>query len=363
MAEVIWSGGMVVVLLLFTVFSTAISLRVGYYSESCPWAEYIVHWTVAAHANNDPTIAAGLLRMHFHDCFVQGCDASVLLDSTPSGAPVEKEGLPNKNSLRGFEVIDDAKTHLEVSCPGVVSCADVVALAARDAVFLSDGPYYDVPTGRLDGRISLASEANSNVPSPFLSADGLKAAFAKKGLSVYDLVHLSGAHTIGRAHCAVFVSRLFNFNNTGSPDPSLNSAYRNLLRATCPQSGSPNPLVSLDRGSQFRFDNSYYNNLLSNAGLLLTDQELNQDSVTKGSVHAFARDEDHFFVRFTESMIKMGKIDLKTRQNGEVRLQCNAINNSTLSEEDVSTEETIEVSTSALDTKLEESGISMTSSI
>jgi peroxidase len=76
-------------------------------------------------------VAPRLLRMHFHDCFVQGCDASVLIDE-PN---IEKTTPPNL-SLRGYEVIDDAKTKLDAACPGIVSCADILALAARDSIVL-----------------------------------------------------------------------------------------------------------------------------------------------------------------------------------------------------------------------------------
>ncbi|RID70070.1 hypothetical protein BRARA_C02122, partial [Brassica rapa] len=104
------------------------SLKNGYYSSSCPRAESIVRSTVESHFDSDPTISPGLLRLHFHDCFVQGCDGSVLI----KGKKAEQAALAN-GGLRGFEVIDDAKAQLELECPGVVSCADILALAARDA--------------------------------------------------------------------------------------------------------------------------------------------------------------------------------------------------------------------------------------
>lgn len=60
---------------------------------------------------------------------IQGCDASVLLQ----GNGTERSD-PANTSLGGFSVINSAKRVLEIFCPQTVSCADILALAARDAV-------------------------------------------------------------------------------------------------------------------------------------------------------------------------------------------------------------------------------------
>ncbi|RWW82416.1 hypothetical protein BHE74_00009139 [Ensete ventricosum] len=97
----------------------------------------VVRRVVADALKTEARMAASLLRLHFHDCFVnmylmQGCDVSVLLD----GSDGAKFAFPNQNSVRGFDVVDSIKTAVENECSGTVSCADILAIAARDAVCL-----------------------------------------------------------------------------------------------------------------------------------------------------------------------------------------------------------------------------------
>lgn len=66
---------------------------------------------------------------------MQGCDASLLLDSSGT-LTSEKRSNPNRNSARGFEVLDEIKSAIEKECPNTVSCADILALAARDSTVL-----------------------------------------------------------------------------------------------------------------------------------------------------------------------------------------------------------------------------------
>jgi len=113
-------------------------LSTSFYATSCPSLESTVRSVVtnATIASGDRRMGASLLRLFFHDCFVQGCDASVLLDVDPTKGILlgEKDAGPNANSLRGFEVVDSIKSKVEAACPGVVSCADILALATREAV-------------------------------------------------------------------------------------------------------------------------------------------------------------------------------------------------------------------------------------
>lgn len=72
---------------------------------------------------------------------LQGCDGSLLLDDTPDMLG-EKLSLSNINSLRSYEVVDEIKEALENVCPGIVSCADIIIMASRDAVALVSNLYH-----------------------------------------------------------------------------------------------------------------------------------------------------------------------------------------------------------------------------
>eukprot|EP00253_Pinus_taeda_P024305 PITA_24305 len=308
-------------------------LTVGFYRWSCPAAESIVFEAVRTAYMKNSGVAPGLIRMHFHDCFVRGCDGSVLIDSTANNT-AEKDSPANNPSLHGFEVIDAAKSRLEVVCPNTVSCADILAFAARDSAKLAS-PYgyglsWDVPAGRRDGRISRASDIAGNLPPPFLNVTQLTQFFAAKGLSQEEMVILSGAHTIGVSHCSSFVSRLYNFNATFQTDPSLDPNYANILKARCPQ-GSPSNVkttVPMEIVTPNTLDNVYYDELKRKHGLFTSDAALLTDPNTNNVVNANSgRPNLHRWqLRFGAAMVKMGKISVLSGNEGEIRHNCRVIN-------------------------------------
>ncbi|KAL5567303.1 hypothetical protein UlMin_030467 [Ulmus minor] len=318
-----------IILTLFALCLVARSqLTTDFYATTCPKLAKIVRKEVQGAIRNEIRMAASLIRLHFHDCFVNGCDASLLLDGDDS----EKFALPNRNSVRGFEVIDTIKSAVESECSGVVSCADILTLAAKDSVLLSGGPTWKVLLGRRDGLVANQTGAGSLLPSPFENLTKIITKFTNQGLNIKDVVALSGAHTIGLAKCATFSQRLFNFSGTGQPDTTLEASMLSDLQNTCPVNGDGNNTAVLDRNSADLFDNHYFKNLLAGKGLLESDQILYSSqtaaTTTKSLVESYSSNPSLFLDDFVNSMIKMGNISPLTGSAGEIRKNCRVVNSS-----------------------------------
>ncbi|XP_047063397.1 peroxidase 2-like [Lolium rigidum] len=307
----------IVALIFLSAALVSAQLSTDFYDETCPDALDIIEDAVRAAVSKESRMGASLLRLHFHDCFVNGCDGSVLLD----GATGEKNAVPNKSSLRGFEVVDDIKTQLEESCAKVVSCADILAVAARDSVVALGGPTWDVELGRRDGSTSSQDAANTDLPAPTSDLGALIKAFSDKGLTAKDMVTLSGAHTIGQARCVNFRGRLYSENAT------LDSTLATSLKTKCPSTGSDDTTSPLDPSTSYVFDNFYYKNLLRNKGLLHSDQQLfnggSADAQTTGYASGMGAG---FFDDFRVAMVKMGGIGVVTGTSGQVRVNCRKAN-------------------------------------
>ncbi|KAM0877074.1 hypothetical protein ACQ4PT_035727 [Festuca glaucescens] len=307
--------------------SPAPGLKVGYYADKdkCPRAEEIVRKVVEKATAGEK---AGLIRLFFHDCFVEGCDGSVLL----SGADTERTAFPNL-SLRGFELIDEAKAKLEKHCPGIVSCADIVAFAGRDASYsLSYGRInYRVPAGRYDGKVSRAADTFQNLPPPFGDLALTTAMFAAKGLNQNEMVVLSGAHSIGRSACSSFPDRLPPAANSST---AMEPKLAGQLTATCSAGSSVN--VPQDAVTPDRLDNQYYKNVMSRGVLFNSDASLTTSSQTEDLVEFYAGNRPFlsgkflgpvvWYHDFEDAMVKMGYIGVKTSAQGEIRKTCAFIN-------------------------------------
>ncbi|XP_071724492.1 peroxidase 20 [Rutidosis leptorrhynchoides] len=303
-------------------------LFLDYYKETCPLAEEIVRRQVEIAVVKDPRMAASLLRLHFHDCFVMGCDGSILLDSYEDIVS-EKLAGPNINSVRGFEVIDTIKYYLEEACPYTVSCADILALAARDSVVLRGGPNWEVWLGRRDSLEASFNGANQYIPSPNSTLEGLIANFQQQGLHIGDLVALSGGHTIGVARCVSFKDRIYKNEEEKYDRYKRYETFRRILKSICPESGRDNQIAPLDFRTPAKFDNLYYINVVEGKGLLGSDNVLitqDEEGEIRDQMWAYARSQELFFKSFVKSIVRMGNIHVLTGNQGEIRRNCRFVN-------------------------------------
>ncbi|KAJ4784836.1 Peroxidase [Rhynchospora pubera] len=299
-------------------------LQNGFYNGKCGTnnVESTIQKYVAQRFASDQTIVAGLLRLMFHDCFVQGCDASILLDGPQS----EKTAIPNK-TVFGFDLINQIKAALESMCPGVVSCADIIVAATRDATVLAGGQQFDVQTGRRDGTTSFSWLVN--LPPPDISVADSITLFESKGISSFDMVVLMAGHTVGVTHCSVIKNRLYNYQGTGGPDPSMLGWYMWYIQTyVCPKDALWDNIVYLDDySSLYTVDNSYYKQLVAGKGILPIDAELSSSWQTSWAVNLLANEWGSAFPSmFSQALVKLGQVDVLTGTQGQIRKVCNSVN-------------------------------------
>ncbi|KAJ0669238.1 putative peroxidase [Helianthus annuus] len=288
-------------------------LSTTFYDTTCPNALSTIQTSINAAVSRNGRNAASVIRLHFHDCFVQGCDASLLL----GGAGSEKESAAN-DGVVGYDVIDDAKAAVESVCPGVVSCADILAVAARDASVAVGGPSWTVRLGRRDSPDSNAAEAATDLPRGNMNLGELISNFANKGFNTREMVALSGSHTLGQARCVRFRGRIYN-----SPLP-IDAAFNSSLTAICPPTAPTGDatLQPLDLVTPNTFDNNYFLNLRASRGLLISDQVLFNGDSADSIVTEYADNPATFDSDFAASMVKMSEIEVLTGTSGIIRTVC-----------------------------------------
>ncbi|PWA70787.1 peroxidase 1 [Artemisia annua] len=303
-------------------------LKQNYYANICPDVETIVRKAVAAKLAETPITVQGTLRLLFHDCFVEGCDASIMIQS--SGSNTAEKDHPENLSLAGdgFDTVMKAKAAVDAvpSCKNKVSCADILTMAARDVVQMAGGPSYPVELGRLDGLSSTAASVNGRLPKANQNLDQLNAIFAANGLNQTEMIALSGAHTLGFSHCDQFLNRIYNFSKQNPVDPTLIPSYAAELQQRCPKNFDPDTVIDLDPSTTGIFDNMYYKNLQNGQGLLTSDQVLFTDMRSKQTVISWANSPKDFSDAFVKAMTKLGRVGVKTGKNGNIRRDCSAFN-------------------------------------
>ncbi|KAM0893209.1 hypothetical protein ACQ4PT_025263 [Festuca glaucescens] len=310
-----------------------------FYDASCPALPSIVRRGMAQAVQKEARMGASILCLFFHDCFVNsihytetpgyatGCDASVLLDDTASFTG-EKNAGPNANSLRGYEVIDAIKAQVEASCKATVSCADIVALAARDAVSLVTGrPELDGAAGPARRALGepergeqqpAASGRDPGRPPRQVQRQGARRARPHRALR--------RAHRGLGAGCATFRKHIYNDTGASAVDGAFAAQVRG---KACPSAGGDGNLAPLELRAPAAFDNGYFQDLVARRVLLRSDQELYGsgagDGTTDALVRAYAANASLFAADFAAAMVRLGRLAL-TGKSGKVRLNCRRVN-------------------------------------
>ncbi|KAJ1398476.1 Secretory peroxidase [Sesbania bispinosa] len=297
-------------------------LEVKYYSDSCPKAEEIIKQQVIQLYNKHGNTAVSWVRNLFHDCIVKSCDASLLLATV--GDVVSEQTSERSFGMRNFKYINTIKTALEKECPLTVSCADIVALSARDGIVMLGGPRIEMKTGRKDSKESYTTVLENFIPNHNDSISLVLSRFQAIGIDTQATVALLGAHSVGRVHCMNLVHRLYP-----TVDETLDPAHAEYLKRRCP-TPNPDPKAVLyarnDLKTPMIIDNNYYKNILQHKGLLTVDEELATDPRTAPYVQKMADDNEYFYQQFSRAILLLSENNPLTADQGEIRKDCRFVN-------------------------------------
>ncbi|XP_030522157.1 peroxidase 21-like isoform X2 [Rhodamnia argentea] len=318
------SSSFVLLLFLLQLLSGYGELQSNYYAESCPNAEEIIKQEVAKLYDEHGNTAISWIRNLFHDCMVQSCDASLLLESKHGNGIVSEQASSRSFGMRNFKYVTKIKEALERECPATVSCADIVALSARDSIVLLGGPRIEMRSGRRDGRESYAAVVEEFIPNHNDSMVLVLSRFESIGIDVEGTVALLGAHSVGRVHCVNLYDRLYP-----TVDPTLDLDYAEYLKGRCPMP-DPDPkkvrYARNDKETPMVLDNMYYKHLLTHMGLLLVDQQLASYPTTAPFVEKMASDNGYFQDQFARALLTLSENNPLTGHDGEIRKDCRYIN-------------------------------------
>nr|CAB3463823.1 unnamed protein product [Digitaria exilis] len=302
-----------------------------------------------ATVDGDPRVGPALIRLLFHDCWVNGCDGSVLLDETPADGTRTEKTAAKSIGLAGFDLIDTIKSRLAAAA----SCADILAFAARDAATVLSGGRirYAVRRGRGDSVSSSAAAADAALPGPDGNSSAfafLEEAFAARGFDKGDLAALSGAHAVGVSHLPSFADRLppsvaaaYQINGTYQRAlvarqqtttmemmPAATTTMMNNVRDMDPafRAASSYSGVGVDTSATGALDNSYYTANLQNMVLLKSDWELTQDDDTLARLVAYRDDAARWAHDFGDAMERLSSLRPPAGARLEIRDNCRFTN-------------------------------------
>ncbi|CAM5999687.1 unnamed protein product [Sphagnum balticum] len=255
-------------------------LTPDFYSESCPQLEHIVQTVVKAAVLKETRMAASLMRLEFHDCFllivaknfrdVMGHCCWMTLPFHRSedqlGLLIWKEG--------------QHYSQLDIGQLGSAECSHFWATAH--------------PKFRIKRFQSTATG------------------------STFRWTHNCFAR------CAPIAPSLYG---PLTDENSMNTAYHTFLEKACPNGSAPS-LIPLDDGTPGKFDSSYYTKLLEGNGALHSDRIMIDESgrTVLEYVSLFAKDQECFFNDFAKAMVVMGRLQPLTGSKGQIRTNCHFVN-------------------------------------